>query len=523
MKKNKYKPVYPVQKINITGLFVICYLLFVICPAQAQWLGALIPDFRVNDDNTTLTQGSPSIGVDGEGNFVIVWNDPRIYPGRVYCQIFDIDGNRIRNNFGIGQDTCGLGVITVLKDGRFIVSYANNRNIYQQRYNKLGYPLGPWGMVNDVPLPDTVVVPNYPGSIGTDSSGNYVVAWTDNRYGSLNTNVYGQRYDSSGNKLGNNFRVNDIMNHAGYPGLAVNKDGSFIVTWQEYRSTGIKIYMQRYNRFGNAIGINQRVDDDTTTTNSKSGAVTACDGNGNFVIAFADYRYSINTAVIFYQLYDLAGNKIGGNQRADVGIGPDKGATKISMQTDGKFVINWIDDRTGKDIGYCQRFNSDGTKININFPIPLITSFNNSTYGIFLYNLRIYSTWPDIRNSNWDIYANIRSFINPDSIFVSISSNQHYLKEFKLYPSYPNPFNPITNIKFFIPNSTFEEGKESDYVKLIVYDVLGREVAILINEKLTSGTYLTKWDAGNNSSGLYFVKLTAGSNYSAIQKLVLMK
>ncbi|RPI12308.1 MAG: T9SS C-terminal target domain-containing protein [Ignavibacteriae bacterium] len=278
--------------------------------------------------------------------------------------------------------------------------------------------------------------------------------------------------------------------------------------------------MQRYNKFGNAIGINQRVDDDTTTTNGKNGAVAACDGNGNFVIAFADYRYSINTAVIFYQLFDLTGNKIVGNQRADAGIGPDKGATKISMQSDGKFVINWIDDRTGKDIGYCQRFSSDGTKINTNFPIPINTNNNNSTYGIFLHNLRIYSAWPDIRNGNWDIYSNIRSFVNPDSILVSVSHKPIKVKEYKLFTAYPNPFNPVTNIKFDLPEEVRSQKLD---VRLVIYDVLGKEVAVLVHDKLSSGSYKVQWNAVNYSSGLYFIKLSTEIGYRAIQKIIYIK
>jgi hypothetical protein len=407
-----------IKKVYIIGFF---YLLFSISTVQAQSLGALIPDFRVNDDISTVMQQAPSIGVDGQGNFVIIWNDSRIYPGRVYCQIFDKDGNRIRNNFGIGHDTCGIGVITVLSDGKFIVMYANNKNLYQQRYDNFGYPLGSSGKINDT----TTSEPIYPEDIGSDSLGNFIVVWTDYRYGALYPNAYGQRYNYLGNKLGGNFRINDNSPSIGgsSPRVAENKDGSFIVSLgRNGGMSGGGVYIQRYDMFGNNIGVNQKVDDNTTYVGIGYIDI-ASDGNGYFLVGWDDYRYNPTIAAIFYQMYDSLGNKIGVNQRADVNIGPDKGGTIVSMQSNGKFVIIWKDNRTGSFIGYCQRFNSNGTKIGINFPIPVNTSFTNSgMYAVKLFQDRIYTVWDDNRNGNqdYDIFSNVRSFINPDSILVSI-------------------------------------------------------------------------------------------------------
>jgi len=85
---------------------------------------------------------------------------------------------------------------------------------------------------------------------------------------------------------------------------------------------------------------------------------------------------------------------------------------------------------------------------------------------------------------------------------------------YKLYQNFPNPFNPATTIKFEIPKAA--------EVNLVVYDMLGREVANLINEKLNSGTYLYDWNAGSLPSGVYFYKLSS-RDYSEIKKMVLIK
>ncbi len=80
--------------------------------------------------------------------------------------------------------------------------------------------------------------------------------------------------------------------------------------------------------------------------------------------------------------------------------------------------------------------------------------------------------------------------------------------------NYPNPFNPATHIQFSVT--------DLQLVTLKVYDVLGREVATLLNEQKSPGTYDVQWNASNMASGVYFYRLTAG-NFIATKKLLLMK
>jgi photosystem II stability/assembly factor-like uncharacterized protein len=90
---------------------------------------------------------------------------------------------------------------------------------------------------------------------------------------------------------------------------------------------------------------------------------------------------------------------------------------------------------------------------------------------------------------------------------------------FMLYQNYPNPFNPVTKIKFDIP----PVGQRHAFdVRLVVYDILGREIAVLVNEKLNPGTFEADWDASNYPSGVYFYKLITDS-YSETKKMVLLK
>ena len=87
-------------------------------------------------------------------------------------------------------------------------------------------------------------------------------------------------------------------------------------------------------------------------------------------------------------------------------------------------------------------------------------------------------------------------------------------QEFKLYNSYPNPFNPSTTIKFDIAGLT--------KVKIAVFDVLGKEIQTLVNDNLKSGKYELQFDATGLSSGMYFYTMEAG-DYKSIKKMVLVK
>ncbi len=93
--------------------------------------------------------------------------------------------------------------------------------------------------------------------------------------------------------------------------------------------------------------------------------------------------------------------------------------------------------------------------------------------------------------------------------------------KFKLGQNYPNPFNPMTVITYAIPNH--EAGSmNQELVTLKVFNLLGQEVATLVNETQPPGNYSVQWNSSNNPSGMYFYKLQAGNNIET-KKLLLLK
>ena len=119
---------------------------------------------------------------------------------------------------------------------------------------------------------------------------------------------------------------------------------------------------------------------------------------------------------------------------------------------------------------------------------------------------------PSVYNYNFN-YAKING-IEYGHVVLASDVNPRLPTKFFLSQNYPNPFNPITTIEFQIA--------EFGFVSLKVYDVLGREVANLVNEEKSAGNYEINWNAQNLPSGVYFYKLQIGS-FIEIKKMVLLK
>jgi hypothetical protein len=87
-------------------------------------------------------------------------------------------------------------------------------------------------------------------------------------------------------------------------------------------------------------------------------------------------------------------------------------------------------------------------------------------------------------------------------------------ERFLLHQNYPNPVNPVTNIRYDLPHDK--------YVTIKVYDVLGKEVVTLVNENKEAGRYLVSFNAANFSSGIYFYTVNAGE-FSQTRRMTLLK
>ncbi|MCI0449263.1 MAG: YCF48-related protein [Chlorobi bacterium] len=145
---------------------------------------------------------------------------------------------------------------------------------------------------------------------------------------------------------------------------------------------------------------------------------------------------------------------------------------------------------------------NDSTLVNPYYQIQG-TLQNNSKY-FWRVSVRI--------SSGWSPYSEVWNFTT--AVVGVKQSSTEIPKDHKMYNNHPNPFNPVTKIKFDIPRQSF--------TTLTVYDIEGKEVKTLVNENLSAGKYEIDFDASSFASGVYYYRIISGS-YLATKKMVLIK
>ena len=142
--------------------------------------------------------------------------------------------------------------------------------------------------------------------------------------------------------------------------------------------------------------------------------------------------------------------------------------------------------------------------------VVYIGSNDRKVYAIYTESDGLADTpWPKLMHDN----KNSGRFLFATSIKQE-DNNVEVPKEFALFPLYPNPFNPTTNIKFSLPLAI--------EVEINAYNVRGQLIGRILKEKKNAGIYTLNWDAKNMSSGMYFIQIKAGS-FTEIRKCLLIK
>lgn len=477
-------------------------------------------NFKINDDTGSSGQHEPVIGVDGSGNFVVVWQDKR--NGRhddIYGQLYTSNGTKQDNNFKINDDAGSIlqynPAIAMDSRGNFAVVWCDYRNgdidIYGQCFTDRGSKRDNNFKINDD-------VSDCLGSaIAMDGSGDFVVVWRDWQ------NVYGQRYSISGVKQGDNFRINDNEGRCGVydPVIAADKNGNFVVVWQDNRNGQYRdIYGQRFSSDGSEQGGNFRINDNVDPEGTSSGrgfpAVTM-DDNGNFVVAWVDWRRG---GGIYGQRYSSNGTMQGNNFKINDDVVSRYFETTISMNDRGNFVVAWQDNRNGEndpDV-YSQRYDNNGTMLGSNYRVNNDIGGNiQASPDVKLVNQHIYYTWEDTRvpGQGYDIFARVDLFSS-----VSVAEKQpEIIKVYVLYPNYPNPFNTETQIVFDIPKRI--------NVTLVIYNITGQHIRTLIDAEKSQGSHILTWNSRDDSghevpSGVYFCRLIT-DDFSHTRKMLLVR
>lgn len=472
--------------------------------------------------NNPITQNSPQIISDGSGGAIIVWEDLR------NGLVFDIYAQRI-NSSGIAQwATDGVPICTSVGPQRLSTIVADGaggafitwldtqagHKVYAQRVNSNG--IVQWTS-NGVPLCPGSTNQKEPQIIA-DGSGGAIVMWIDNRTGVNENDVYAQRITGDGNLMWSEFGlpVCAIYRRQQIASIAPDGSGGAIIAWTDDRDTvslplTSDVYAQRVNSNGTLLWASNGVPIAVGPGNQKAPQILASE-DGGAIIVWDDTRNGSNNRDIYAQRIGPTGSILWSNNGIAICDAPnDQDWQRIISDGNGGAIISWEDERFGGNNRhiYAQRIDATGSIQWANNGIPISTAPGYKSFSqMQLIGLDdVVFTWGDERLSSSDrnIYAQQISK-NGQLGFVTDVYNENQIPVFfELFQNYPNPFNPNTKIRWSLPVSSHQTLK--------VFDVLGNEVAKLVDEYKPAGSYEIDFDAssasGGLSSGVYFYRLQA--------------
>ncbi|HEY5123784.1 MAG TPA: SBBP repeat-containing protein [Ignavibacteria bacterium] len=338
-------------------------------------------------------------------------------------------------------------------------------------------------------------------SVGSSTNWDYATI----KYNSNGDSLWVKRYDGPVNGVDvASSVICDRLGNICVTGYSTGSGTNYDYATMKYDSAGNQLWVKRYNGSGN--------NDDRTYQ-------IAVDGNNNIFVTgrstgsgtgydYTTIKYNTNGDSLWVAKYNGPGNaadiacsiaidRFGNSYVTGWSAGSGTNLDYASVKYNSSGVQQWVQryngpSVTGSDVGRAIAVDSLGN--------VYVTGYSNLVYG------------------GYNDYATIK-YSQPTGIQI-ISNNTP--ESFSLYQNYPNPFNPTTKIKFDIPNEGQRLVVDKRLVQLKIFDILGREVATLVNEKQSPGTYEVTWNASAFSNGVYFYRLTAG-DYSQTRKLILLK
>lgn len=197
-----------------------------------------------------------------------------------------------------------------------------------------------------------------------------------------------------------------------------------------------------------------------------------------------------------YKIYDSGGN---------AGTKPKKEFPAGSVIPANGFLVIIVDDTAASGFG----LSSSGEKVW--FENASGTIIDSVDLVAVTDTAASYGRTPN-GSANWQIL--VPRTRGTSNTLTSVDDDFTTISEYRLNQNYPNPFNPTTTISFTIPTTS--------NVSLKVFNILGKEVATIVNETKNAGNYSVKFDAGSLSSGIYFYQLTT-DNFTATKKFTLLK
>jgi hypothetical protein len=341
--------------------------------------------------STAGDQQVVAVDADSAGNYVAVWQGPNAQgwgTNDIYFQRYNALGTPLGPEVRANPDWVGEQSqpdMAVADDGRFVVTWTHDND---------GNSYGVYGRIfaaDGSPLTDAFRVNTYTTGNQSDSevavnvvTGDFVVVWGSEGQDESSWGVYGQRFNSTGAALGSEFRVNTCTSdQQSNPAVAMDADGDFAISWQSHGQDGSSwgVYGQRYNAAGTALGSEFR--GNTYTSSQQSDPALAMDTDGGFVVAWQSNGQDGSSWGVYGQRYSAAGMALGSEFRVNTYTSSQQSDPAVAMDTDGEFVVAWQSDQDGSSWGvYGQRYASDGTAHGGEFRANTYTYYYQQTPAV---------------------------------------------------------------------------------------------------------------------------------------------
>jgi len=333
-------------------------------------------EFQANTRKSNK-QENPAIAMDAEGNFVVVWNS-YLQDGSsngIFGQRFDSNCKPAGGEFQINTETSGNQrepAVAMDAEGNFVVTWygpgEDTEDIFARRFNSNGQPLGSEFRVNTY-TNDKQLYPR----VAMNNDGGFIIVWeSSNVPGQSNKAVCGRLYDSIGSSIGPEFVINEEASDSRYPDVAMDAEGNFAVVWMRDKSSN-SIIARLYNSDGTAKMKPFEVS--TIRFSSVTQPSIAMDKAGNFVVAWDGDPKLAGLDDIHVRCYKSDGTAIGAQFIVNTTLTGPQQNPEVAMNNRGRFIIVW-DSKIDPDINerdiFAQRYNSSG--------VPLGNEFQVNTY-----------------------------------------------------------------------------------------------------------------------------------------------
>jgi len=233
------------------------------------------PEFKVNTHSTAIT--APSVAMDADGNFVVVWSI-----GDILARRYNALGEPLGGDFFVAPGGHYLKPrtpdVAMGPAGNSAVAWEQDGRIKARRYDAGGGAQGDPFFISSAEF-----FSNSPPAVAMDADGDFVVVWESFDSLGLGLGVFGQRYDAAGDPTGSRFQLG-----VGRPDVAMDGGGAFVVTWTGYgASVDWGVQGQRFSAEGVPEGGEFEVNSYTTTTYAKPSV--AMDADGDFVVTWLNW------------------------------------------------------------------------------------------------------------------------------------------------------------------------------------------------------------------------------------------